>query len=119
MANVRFYKTKGTYGCFTNFSKHPIELKGEVWPTTEHYYQAQKFADREHESEIRLSPSAWHAAKRGRERCRPLRDDWEMIKEPVMYDAIKAKFTQHEDARQVLLSTGDDTLIEDSPIDWY
>jgi ribA/ribD-fused uncharacterized protein len=36
-----------------------------------------------------------------------------------MYDALMAKFTQNEDAKQVLLSTGDNTLIEDSPVDWY
>jgi ribA/ribD-fused uncharacterized protein len=117
--NIRFYKTKDEYGCFSNFSKHPIELKGYTWPTTEHYYQAQKFEGTDHETEIRLAKSAWVAAKQGRERHRPLRDDWESIKEQVMYDALMAKFTQNEDAKQVLLSTGDNTLIEDSPVDWY
>ncbi|KKL76505.1 hypothetical protein LCGC14_2044250, partial [marine sediment metagenome] len=49
----------------------------------------------------------------------PLRRDWESIKEGVMYDAIKAKFTQHEDLREILLSTGDAKIIENSPIDKY
>jgi ribA/ribD-fused uncharacterized protein len=39
---IRFYSTKADYSCFSNFSPHPIRLKGKLWPTSEHYFQAQK-----------------------------------------------------------------------------
>ena len=41
---INFYRTGDEYGCFSNFAAYPIDLKGKVWPTTEHYFQAQKFA---------------------------------------------------------------------------
>jgi predicted NAD-dependent protein-ADP-ribosyltransferase YbiA (DUF1768 family) len=31
---IYFYSTKGEYGCFSNFSSHPIKLKGKRWPTS-------------------------------------------------------------------------------------
>ena len=116
---IKFYSTKGKYGCFSNFSKHPIRLKGKTWPTTEHYFQAQKFAGTDYEEDIRNAPYAGAAAKMGRDRSNPLRKDWESVKEDVMYEAIKAKFTQHEDIKKVLLNSGDAKIEEDSPIDWY
>ncbi len=44
---ILFYSTRDPlYGGFSNFSAHSIELDGKHWATTEHYYQAQKFAGR-------------------------------------------------------------------------
>jgi ribA/ribD-fused uncharacterized protein len=42
-ARILFYRVNEPYGFFSNFSKHPITLNGKEWPTTEHYFQAQKF----------------------------------------------------------------------------
>lgn len=119
MAIIKFYSTKAEYGCFSNFSKHPIKLKGRVWPTSEHYYQAQKFVGTEYESKVRRAKGPKEAAAIGRDKRNPLRRDWERVKESVMYDALKAKFTQHKDLKRTLLSTENDELIEDSPVDWY
>ena len=41
---IEFYSTRGPYGAFSNFSPHGFELDGHWWPTSEHYFQAQKFA---------------------------------------------------------------------------
>jgi hypothetical protein len=38
---INFYSTTGEYGCFSNFSKQAIHLKGKRWATSEHYFQAQ------------------------------------------------------------------------------
>jgi hypothetical protein len=42
---IRFYETTKPYGCFSNVSRHPIAIDGHSWPTSEHYFQAQKFLD--------------------------------------------------------------------------
>jgi len=42
-----------------------------------------------------------------------------MVKEDVMYRCLIAKFRQNDDARSVLLGTGNAQLIEDSPTDYY
>ena len=51
-----------------------------MWPTTEHYFQAQKFAGTEYEEKIRLTNSPMIAARLGRSRIHPLRPDWENVK---------------------------------------
>jgi ribA/ribD-fused uncharacterized protein len=43
MNTILFYDTKGKYGILSNFYALPIEIDGETWPTTENYFQAQKF----------------------------------------------------------------------------
>lgn len=116
---IQFYETRGEYGCFSNFSKHPIQLDGTTWPTTEHYFQAMKFAGTEHEEMVRNASTATVAAKMGRERSRPLRKDWEEVKEQVMMKALRAKFTQHASARNTLLSTGNARLVEHTNKDSY
>jgi ribA/ribD-fused uncharacterized protein len=55
----------------------------------------------------------------GRERHRPLRGDWESIKETVMLEALRAKFTQHAALHALLLSTGDALLVEHTTNDAY
>ena len=106
-------------GAFSNFSPHPVELKGRVWPTTEHYFQAQKFAGTEHEEAVGLAKSPMVAARMGRSRERPLRSDWETVKDDVMREALRAKFAQHGALRSMLLSTGDAELVEHTTNDRY
>jgi hypothetical protein len=116
---VRFYRTREPFGAFSNFSRHPILLNGVTWPTSEHYYQAQKFAGQPDEEAVRLAGSPKQAAVMGRDPARPLRPDWEAVREAVMLDALRAKFTQHADLRALLLGTGDAVLVEHSPHDRY
>lgn len=119
MKTIRFYRVDDEYGCFSNFSPHPIRMKGEVWPTSEHYFQAQKFAGTEHEEEIRLLKSPMIAARMGRDRKRPLRPDWESVKDEIMFEAVRAKFAQYEELRKILLATGDAEIIEHTSKDNY
>jgi ribA/ribD-fused uncharacterized protein len=116
---IHFYRVKDAYGEFSNFSPHSFRLKDRIWPTTEHYFQAQKFAGTEHEEEIRNIRSPMIAARAGRSRARPLRADWEGIKEAVMREALHAKFTQHRKLRALLVSTGECELVEHTKNDRY
>lgn len=59
------------------------------------------------------------AARMGRDRKRPLRRDWESVKDSVMREAVLAKFTQHEELRELLLGTGDSKLVEHTVNDSY
>jgi ribA/ribD-fused uncharacterized protein len=118
-AVIHFYGTKDEYGCFSNFARYPIFLRGKRWPTSEHYFQAQKFAGTEHEEEVRLAKTAKQAAELGRSRKLPLRPDWEEVKDGIMREAVLAKFAQHLEIRQILLSTGEATLVEHTAKDAY
>jgi N-glycosidase YbiA len=116
---IRFYSTKAEYGCFSNFSAHLVRLKGHTWPTSEHYFQAQKFAGTPYEEEIRQAASPMIAARLGRSRKQPIRPDWESVKDALMREVVLAKFTQHADIRAILLATGDAELVEHTTNDSY
>jgi ribA/ribD-fused uncharacterized protein len=116
---INFYSATGEYGCFSNFSRHAIHLSGKRWPTSEHFFQAQKFQGTEHEEAVRLCKTPRQAADMGRSRKLPLRRDWESVKDQVMLEAVRAKFTQHEDLKAVLLGTGDALLVEHTARDSY
>ena len=116
---INFYAVGDDYGCFSNFSPHPITLKGKTWQTSEHYFQAQKVAGTPAEEEVRLAKSPMIAARMGRSRKRPLRKDWETVKDSIVYEAVLAKFTQHPDLREVLLATGDARIVEYTENDAY
>lgn len=116
---IYFYSTRDAYGCFSNFSAHGIELKGKWWPTSEHYFQAQKFAGTSHEEHIRQANTPKQAAEMGRDRDRPLRADWEQVKDDIMREAVRQKFLVHDDIRKILLDTGDEELVEATTNDYY
>lgn len=59
------------------------------------------------------------AATLGRDRKQKIRRDWESAKDNVMRKAVLAKFSQHDELKQLLLSTGDAKLIEHTENDDY
>ena len=116
---IEFYSEKGEYGEFSNFASYSIKLKGKTWKTTEHYFQAQKFTGTEYEDKIRKANSPMKAAELGRTRKVKIRKNWDKIKDNIMYEGLKAKFTQHADLKELLLSTGNKVLIEHTENDNY
>lgn len=118
METIYFYRTKDTYGDFSNFASFPIELDGMVWPTSEHYFQAQKFVGQPFVDAIRAEISPMKAAQMARQQ-HGLRSDWDAVKEDVMRKALYAKFTQHRSLRALLLGTGAAVLVEQTKNDSY
>ena len=119
MDPVHLYSTAEPFGEFSNFARHPITLGGERWPTSEHYFQAQKFADAGYRQLIRAAKTPMIAARLGRDRSQKLRRDWESVKVAVMREAVRAKFAQHPELAALLLSTGEATLVERTANDDY
>ena len=121
MRRILFRKISDPYGCFSNFSRHPVLIDGLEWRTTEHYFQASKFlgTDNEHALAIRAVASPAAAARMGRSRSHPIRPDWEATKDDVMRRAVRAKVGQHADVRETLAETGDAEIVEHSPRDTY
>lgn len=58
-------------------------------------------------------------ANTGRDRSLPLRADWEDVKDDVMRKAVLQKFQTHKEIREILLSTGDEMIVEKTPVDRY
>lgn len=119
--NINFYRQwELPYGKFSNFHEAALIIDSVEYPTSEHYFQAMKYThDKEYFEFIRNANSPGEAAKLGRNRYRPMRADWEKIKDDVMMVALRAKFTQHPDLKELLLSTGNCTLTEHTSNDRY
>jgi N-glycosidase YbiA len=117
---IFFYVTREEpYGCFSNFSPHGVQLDDLWWPTVEHFFQAQKFAGTPHAEQIRGARTPKDAANLGRDRSKPLRPDWEAVKDGIMLRAVLCKFQTHPTIREILLATGEEEIVENAPGDYY
>lgn len=116
---IRFYSVRKDFGEFSNFAAFPFDLDGKEWPTSEHYFQAMKFTDEAYRERIREANRPMVAAQLGRSRDVPIRQDWESVKIDVMRRAVQAKFEAYPALRSLLLSTGDEMIIEDAAGDSF
>jgi ribA/ribD-fused uncharacterized protein len=89
------------------------------YKSVEHYYQSKKYENTEWEDYIRSQNKAFEAAREGRRKDLPLREDWEDVKLLVMRRALIAKFKRIDNLRNLLLSTGNIELVEYSKKDYF
>lgn len=96
-------------------------IDGKSWPTTEHYFQAQKFVGTPYLEKIRKLPTPRDAFQLSRDPqvSRWRRADWESVKDDVMLKALRAKFSDNQRLRTMLLDTHDKELIEHTANDSY
>lgn len=116
---IRFFSKSDTHREFSNFAPFPIEIDGAIWPSVEHYYQAQKFADPALREKIRTAKKPVIAKSLAVKYRRGAQADWDAVKDAVMERAVRAKFAQHEALRALLLATGEEPLAEAAPNDYY
>ncbi|NUQ75852.1 MAG: NADAR family protein [Polyangiaceae bacterium] len=118
---IHFYLPRDEWGFLSNFSPHGVELDNFYYPTVEHFFQAAKFVETDpaHAEAIRRARKPRDAATMGRDRGHPIRKDWEAVKEDIMRRGVRCKFRTHPEVRELLISTGDELLVERSPIDFY
>ncbi len=119
MGQICFFRVSDEFGEFSNFAPYPIRVDGRTWPTSEHYFQAQKFTDEKQRERIRKANSPMLAARLGRDRKVRLRRDWQGAKVEVMRKAVRAKFAQHAELARLLVRTGDATLVEHTERDAF
>ncbi|MEK7484390.1 MAG: NADAR family protein [Planctomycetota bacterium] len=117
---IHFYQINEAYGCFSNFSKHPILIEGVQWPTSEHYFQAMKFpTEPDRQERIRQDSSPSKAKKIAWEPSSKMRPDWDTYRDEVMLKVIREKFQQHPNLKKILLSTEKEILVEHTKKDSY
>ena len=114
---IKFYKTKEPHGYMSNFYRSRIFLGGKWWETTEHYYQAMKTKNLDEQEMVRHAKTPKQARDLGQ--TISYDDQFDSRRYSVMKECVLAKFVQHADLRSYLLATGDEELIEDSPVDYF
>lgn len=104
-------KTDSKYGCLSNFYKRLFTYDGRIYGNSEAAFQSMKTDDpKERDKFSSLSPT--DAKRLGRQGF--LIPDWEQVKYEVMIDVLMAKFSQNEDLKELLLSTGDALIVEET-----
>ena len=123
MNEIRFHLKTAEHGYLSNFwaLPRPLLLDGKEWPTTEHYFQAQKFieTDPDHGEAIRLTKPPVRVWRMGNDDDHPRRADWKAVEDDVMRKAVRAKFRQDPELAEKLLATGNARLVEHTSTDAY
>lgn len=111
---VRFYRAnEKPYGAFSNLYKRPVEFEGVIYPTSEHAYQAGKAVKPAVRQWILNAPTPALAAMAAHGLyVWDVVPNWAQIKFDRMRSVLRAKFDQHDDLRELLLSTGNARLVE-------
>ncbi len=124
---IRFYNSHEPFYEFSNFWPcQGLMIDGKRYSTTEHYFQAQKFAGYPDLVEkCRKLPTARQCFRMVRDRkyLQFVRRDWHRgqtpVKNYVMAKAVEVKFKQDRRLMELLLSTGSRTIIEHTAKDDY
>lgn len=97
------------YFFLSNFYNAQVMYEGLLYSNNESAFQSAKVKNIENRKQFcELDPST--AKKKGRNVT--LRNDWEKIKDQVMEDIVRDKFTRNLELRDKLVATGDYELIE-------
>lgn len=112
--DIRFYRAnEKPYGPFSNLFRRPVQFEGVVFPTSEHAYQAGKARKPTVRDWILSAPTPSLAAMAAHGLyVWDVVPDWSRIKFDRMRAVLRAKFDQHADLKELLLSTGNSRLVE-------
>jgi ribA/ribD-fused uncharacterized protein len=116
---IKFYRAnEKPYGALSNLFRRPIVFEGRTFATAEHAYQAGKAAKASVREWILSAPTPALAAMAAHGLYTwDVVPDWAEIKYARMREVLRAKFTQHRDLGQLLLSTGNARLVEAGRVD--
>ena len=114
MSNV-IIKFSGGYRFLSNFWVCDVEFDGDTYPSSEHAFQAAKAINKADREPIKNAASASAAKRLGRRLV--LRVDWESVKDSIMLEVLRSKYSLNKDLGDRLLDTNDAILIEGN--EWH
>lgn len=116
---IRFYRaSERPWGAFSNLYRREIEFEGETFATSEHAYQAGKARKAEVKAWLMAAPTPALLAMAAHGLYYwDIAPGWSQTKFDRMRGVLRAKFSQHEDLRELLLSTGSARLVESATVD--
>lgn len=100
---------RGEYAFLSNFYPCFVTYEGIRYPSVEHAFQAAKTLDENERKRFAVMKTAADAKYFGRRV--DLREDWEQIKDDVMLECLRSKFSNKE-LKEKLLSTQSRMLVE-------
>lgn len=120
MKIIKFFKPDDQYGFLSNWYSSNFTINNILFANIEQYMMYMKaviFQDHEKQQSILLTNDPKIIKSLGRE-VRNYDDTiWNGIRQLIVYQALKEKFSQNDDIRYRLLSTENAILAEASPFD--
>lgn len=107
-------------GCLSQWWPAPFVVDGVTYPTAEHWMMAGKaglFEDAAAIEDVLRSPTPAAAKSRGRAVRDFSEERWVAARYDIVVAGNLAKFSQDDDLRRYLVSTGTRVLVEASPFD--
>ena len=113
MQTVTFQNKSPEFSELNNLHVAPFTIDGKQYASVEHYLQVQKFpSNPDLQEQIRSSKTPSNAKTLAGATDSPVRPDWDAVRDDVVRKALRAKFTQNPNLKDILLSTGDRPLQE-------
>lgn len=118
-AEICFYRSnEKPYGAFSNLYRCSVVYEGQEFPTSEHAYQAGKARKESVRDWILTAPSPALVAMAAHGLYTwDIAPGWSKVKFDRMRGVLYAKFSQHPELRELLLSTGNARLVECATVD--
>lgn len=112
--DLKFYRAnEKPYGAFSNLFRCDVNFEDRLFPTAEHAYQAGKAVKPAVREWILKAPTPALAAMAAHGLYTwDVVPNWAGIKVDRMRAVLRAKFTQHEHLKKLLLDTGTRKLVE-------
>lgn len=107
-------------GCFSQWWSSPFTVDGVTYATAEHWMMAGKarlFGDAEVLGKVLAAASPAQAKQLGRQVRRFDQKRWEEERYTLVAEGNLAKFSQHPNFAEVLVTSGSRVLVEASPVD--
>lgn len=106
--------------CFSNFFPTRFYLDGRYWTTSEKYFMYTKaitFDDKEVAEKILKTDNPKECKNLGRQVKNFNSEEWDSVKEEIMYKAVKAKFEQDGLCNYCIMKFIHQKFVEGSPYD--
>ena len=117
--SIDFYKEFGELGYLANYSEYGFYKDNNYYKTVEHYYQSEKFNNKELKEKIISSKTPKEASNIGRDKNNKRIDNFKNIKDNVMYEGCLLKFRQNKDIRSKLIETRNKEIREMTIDEYY
>eukprot|EP01065_Artemidia_motanka_P017278 TRINITY_DN20784_c0_g1_i1.p1 TRINITY_DN20784_c0_g1~~TRINITY_DN20784_c0_g1_i1.p1 ORF type:complete len:1344 (+),score=278.87 TRINITY_DN20784_c0_g1_i1:67-4032(+) len=111
---VRFFVPNDQYGLLSPVYPTELLINDVIWPSVLHFIVSERFRDTRHEKRLRNADNMKNLDQLQQLISGiPPRQDWEAVRDDVMLTAMCNRITQSKDARDLLIGTGERTLIYD------
>lgn len=101
---------RGRYFFLSNFYPAPVIFEGRKYKSSEHAYQAHRARNEVDHQWVMNALIPAQAKQRGHQI--KTREDWDVVKIPIMERIVEAKFEQNKDLQRHLIDTAPAFLAE-------